>query len=228
MSIKEQIGQRLLIERKAKGLTRKALSELTDDIKQSRINNYERGYRTPGPEEIKQLSKALDISAAYLMCLTDDKNSDKPKTVPGLRALIPFLNLKQAAKPKAEIDKIKSAEDASPVTFLPISNQLAKHAGGYSFAIQMNDDSMSPELLNTDILIVDPDINVQPSDMVLAEIEGQGEVVVRRFKQLSAVDKFESYELLANNANWPNIKVSGQSKTKIIGVVLTLIRNVKA
>lgn len=77
MSIKEQIGQRIQAARLEKGLTRKALAELTNDLKQSRINNWERGDRTPGPEEIKQLAKALEVSAAYLMCLTDEKQPKK-------------------------------------------------------------------------------------------------------------------------------------------------------
>lgn len=37
-----KIGQRIMDERKAKGLTRKALAELTGELKTSRINNYER------------------------------------------------------------------------------------------------------------------------------------------------------------------------------------------
>ena len=73
MSIKEKIGQRILDERKAKGLTRKALAELTGELKVSRINNYERGDRTPGPTEIKLLADALEVSPSYLMCLTDSR-----------------------------------------------------------------------------------------------------------------------------------------------------------
>ncbi len=46
MNIKEEIGARIFQERQAKGLTRKALAELTDDLKPSRINNWERGLRT--------------------------------------------------------------------------------------------------------------------------------------------------------------------------------------
>ena len=43
MNVKEKIGQRIKQERTAKGLTRKALSELTENLNISRINNYERG-----------------------------------------------------------------------------------------------------------------------------------------------------------------------------------------
>lgn len=47
MSIKEKIGLRIKQERMSKKLTMKALAELTDNLNISRINNYERGERTP-------------------------------------------------------------------------------------------------------------------------------------------------------------------------------------
>jgi transcriptional regulator with XRE-family HTH domain len=46
MNIKEKIGLRIYEARKAKGLTRQSLADLTDDLKPSRINNWERGIRT--------------------------------------------------------------------------------------------------------------------------------------------------------------------------------------
>ena len=68
-TIKEKIGQRIYEARKAKGLSQQGLANLTTDLKQSRINNWENGLRTPGPEEIKQLANALEVPAAFLMCL---------------------------------------------------------------------------------------------------------------------------------------------------------------
>src|ERR1700760_4408732 len=103
-NIKETIGLRILEGRKAKGLTRKALAELTDDLKPSRINNWERGIRTPGPEEIKQLAKALDLSAAFLMCLTDEKQANK--TTESF-VLVPLLSNIQACQPEMHITAMK-------------------------------------------------------------------------------------------------------------------------
>ena len=84
MDIKKEIGQRIYEARKGKGLTRKALAELTDDLKPSRISNWEYGMRTPGPEEVKQLSKALDVSPAFLMCLTEKMNDQNSQAFPNM------------------------------------------------------------------------------------------------------------------------------------------------
>ncbi|KTD57021.1 phage repressor [Legionella santicrucis] len=76
-------------ERKAKGLTRKALAELTGELKTSRINNYERGDRRP--TEIKLLADVLEVSPSYLMCLTDNREGKITKS-PGMGTLISGIN----------------------------------------------------------------------------------------------------------------------------------------
>lgn len=221
MNIKEKIGDRIFQERKSKGLTRKALADLTDDLKPSRINNWERGIRTPGPEEIKQLAQALNVAPGYLMCLTDDKQIQKE--FPWLGALIPLLNTQQACNPKTFIQSIKEDWESSSVSFIPLSPELSKKLGENAFAYCMQDDSMTPELKSGDILIINPDKNVQPGELVVAQ--NNDEVVVRRYKQLSADKPNKEYELIALNDNWANIRVQHDSHHQIVGVVLTLIRS---
>lgn len=41
--IKKLIGQRIQVERKAKGLTQAKLAELAGGLKQPRVNNWEQG-----------------------------------------------------------------------------------------------------------------------------------------------------------------------------------------
>lgn len=221
MNIKEKIGERIFQERQAKGLTRKALAELTDDLKPSRINNWERGIRTPGPEEIKQLADALDVAPGYLMCLTDDKQIQKEFS--WLGALIPLLDTQQACNPKTCIQSIKEDWDTSSVSFIPLTPELSKQLGNNAFAYCMRDDSMVPELKSGDILIINPDKNAQPGEIVVAQ--NNNEVVVRRYKQLSADKPNKEYELIALNDNWANIRVQQGSHYQIVGVVLTLIRS---
>src|SRR5947207_2169356 len=133
MNIKEKIGSRIREARKAKSLTRKVLAELTDDLNISRINNYERGERTPGPREIKQLARALDVSPAFLMCLTDEK---EPQKIPGLGALVPLLNDYQACDPKTHIQRIKSEETGETTTFIPLSPKFSEQIGENAFAFE--------------------------------------------------------------------------------------------
>ncbi|VEB33683.1 S24 family peptidase [Legionella cherrii] len=222
MNIKEKIGERIFQERQAKGLTRKALAELTDDLKPSRINNWERGIRTPGPEEIKQLAEALDVAPGYLMCLTDDKQIKQE--FPWLGALIPLLNAQQACDPKTYIQSLKENRESSSVSFIPLSPELSKQLGKSAFALRIQDDSMAPELKIGDILIVDPDQSIRPGGVVVACKQGNSEVIVRRYKQLSATHPTQEYELMAVNENWANILVTQSYEHKIIGIVSVFIR----
>lgn len=226
MNIKEKIGQRIKDERKAKGLTRKALAELTGELKISRINNYERGDRTPGPTEIKLLADALEVSAPYLMCLTDSREGKIAKS-PGIGALVPILDYKQATDPASCIQKIKEDVDTK-VEFVPVSTAVSDSIGKNAFALQIQDESMIPEFRVNDVLIVDLDTNPKPGDFVVALIEGEQEVIVRKYKQLSASKEARQYELIALNEDWADILVdSKEIQAQIIGCGVSLLRKLK-
>ncbi|MDP3559661.1 MAG: XRE family transcriptional regulator [Legionellaceae bacterium] len=219
MNIKEEIGLRIREQRKAKGLTRKALAELTDDLKPSRINNWERGIRTPGPEEIKQLARILEVSPAFLMHLTDEK---QPEKIPGLGALIPLLDHKQACDPQTHIQDIRDQENNDAITFIPVSVELATGLGKFAFALKVIDDSMTPEMRVNDIQIVDPSASPNPGDYVAVKISGKHAVFICQYKKLSYVSS--EFELMTLNEHWPNITVSEHVQVEIIGKVVQNIR----
>ncbi|WP_165397055.1 LexA family protein [Legionella sainthelensi] len=226
MNIKEKIGQRIMDERKAKGLTRKALAELTGELKTSRINNYERGDRTPGPTEIKLLADVLEVSPSYLMCLTDSREGKITKS-PGMGALVPVLDYKQAANPIACIQEITEDMD-SKVDFVPISTAMSKSIGKNAFALQIKDESMVPEFRMKDLIIVDPDTPLSPGDFVVALIDGEQEVIIRKYKQLSATKELREFELIALNSDWADIRVGfNEVKAQIIGCGVSVIRGLK-
>ncbi|HAU1368093.1 TPA: helix-turn-helix domain-containing protein [Legionella pneumophila] len=222
MNIKEKIGERIFQERQAKGLTRKALAELTDDLKPSRINNWERGLRTPGPEEIKQLAEALEVAPGYLMCLTDDKQVKQE--FPWLGALIPLLNSQQACDPRTVVHAIREETDHHSISFIPLSPEISEKLGQNAFALQVQDDSMSPELMEGDFLIVDPDKTIRPGGLVVAIVQDMNEVSVRRYKQLSADGLAQQYELVPSNENWAVVRADKSSKHQVVGVVLAFFR----
>lgn len=218
VDIKKRIGQRILEARKFKNLTRKALADLTTDLNQSSINNWERGERTPGPEEVLQLGKVLDISASYLMCLTDQKHSDPLKMIPGLGSLIPLLNVQNAIDPKEALRNCK-IED---ITFVSLGKVLSAQLSKNAFALKMQDDSMSPELNPHDILIVDPHKLPQPGQFVVAHIRESKEVIIRRYKQISSGQPQQQFELIAANKHWADVKDSSQCQ--LIGTIYSFIR----
>jgi SOS-response transcriptional repressor LexA len=225
MSIKEKIGLRIKQERKSKNLTMKALAELTDNLNISRINNYERGERTPGPEEIKQLAKALEVSPSFLMCLSDDRQGSF-KT-PGLGGLLPILDYKSACEPALAIQKIKDESYSEKLDLIPISSTVQERIGKNAFALVVKDESMIPEFKLDDMLIVDPDTQPNPGDFIIVRLENESEAIIRKFKQLSASKVNPEFELIAINNDWPDVKISKEFNEVFIGSVISLFRTVK-
>lgn len=221
--IKKLIGQRIQVERKAKGLTQAKLAELAGGFKQPRINNWEQGIRTPGPEEIKQLAEILEVSPAFLMCLTDRKQPH-PLDRNYVGALIPLLHPEQLDDPRHWIKTIKEGEYDGEITFIPISIELAKMIGDNAFALKMEDESMEPELKLSDVLIIDQDAMPKPGNFVVVKSDDNSEIIIRRYKQLSISKSTHQFELLATNKNWPDIKSHELVGYKIIGTVFNINR----
>ena len=220
-NIKELIGQRIQAARKAKGLTQAELATLAGDLKQPRINNWEKGIRTPGPVEIKMLAATLEVSPAYLMGLSDESDG-LSATQEMTTHFIPVLNYEQASDPRSIIKAAQ--EQGEGLSYTPVSQQIAKIAGEFAFTMQMYDDSMAPELTVNDWLIISPDFKLKPGSLVLAKIEGTGEIVIRRYKQITTGSSMDEFELLAQNSHWPVIRSSESMSCKILGTAIYMQR----
>lgn len=77
MDYKKESGRRLKTAREALGWTLETLSKHTEGMTVSRISNYEQGLRFMDPSTAKKLAKALNTSAAYLLCVDDHNESDE-------------------------------------------------------------------------------------------------------------------------------------------------------
>ncbi|NSL19575.1 helix-turn-helix domain-containing protein [Tatlockia micdadei] len=220
LNIKKEIGRRILEARKAKGLTLKELGELAGNLKQTRLTNWEQGTRAPGPEEIKQLAQALDVSPAFLMCLSDEKQIIKAKAP---SQLIPLLDHRQAGNSKLYIDTIREQELSGGMIFISVSTELLPELSAQTFALKMVDDSMTPEIRVNDVLIIDPAIPPKPGNYVAVKIDGKSEVIICQYKKLSYTSS--EFELLTLNDHWPNIKVADDVNVEIIGIVVQKTRN---
>ncbi|HAT1820899.1 TPA: helix-turn-helix domain-containing protein [Legionella pneumophila] len=219
LNIKKEIGKRILEARKAKGLTLKALGELAGGLKQTRLTNWEQGVRTPGPEEIKQLAQALDVSPAFLMCLSDDKPLKQTRS---LSQLIPLLDHRQACEAKLYINAICEQEQSRDMILISVSKVLFAELSSAAFALKMTDDSMMPEIRVNDVLVIDPAMSLKPGDYVGVKVGGKSEVIICQYKKLSYTSS--EFELLTLNDNWPNIKVSDGVEVEVIGKVVQNIR----
>lgn len=61
---KEEIGKKIKILRKTRGLTQEQLAEKLN-VKRATISNYEIGRRSPHIKELEEISKALGVNLEY-------------------------------------------------------------------------------------------------------------------------------------------------------------------
>lgn len=66
-----EIGKRLRSLREGVRMTQKKLAEILG-VQQSRINRYESGQATPGPEVFVRYADYFDVSMDYLYCRIDN------------------------------------------------------------------------------------------------------------------------------------------------------------
>lgn len=218
-TIKEKIGQRIYEARKAKGLSQQGLANLTIDLKQSRINNWENGLRTPGPEEIKQLANALEVSAAFLMCLSDEKQENQTKK---LSRLIPLFDHHQACNTAHYLKELREHGELDNVILIAASTGLLPELGADTFALKMSNDSMMPEFRPNDILVIDSSAAPEPGNYVAVKVSGKLEAIICQYKKLSYTSS--EFELLTLNDHWPNIKVADGVDVEIVGKVVQCMR----
>ncbi|MFO8991839.1 XRE family transcriptional regulator [Legionella pneumophila serogroup 1] len=219
LNIKKEIGKRILEARKAKGLTLKALGELAGGLKQTRLTNWEQGVRTPGPEEIKSLAQSLDVSPAYLMCLSDEA---QVKTVKNTSHLIPLLDHHQACQARLHVNAIREQGTCIDAALISVSGVLLPELSDEAFALKMSDESMMPEIRVNDVLVIDPACSPKPGDYVLVKVANKPEIIVCQYKKLSYTSS--EFELVTLNDNWPNVKETESVGIEIIGKVSQNIR----
>lgn len=70
-NIHDSFGRRLIYARQRRDLTAKQLAALAD-MDQTEISHYETDKRKPGADNIRRLAIALDMSADYLLDLSND------------------------------------------------------------------------------------------------------------------------------------------------------------
>lgn len=80
-------GKRMAEARERRGLTGKELALLIDGT-QSQIARYEKGVRIPRSDTLARICQALQVSADYLLELTEEKQGHIAELSDGERTLI--------------------------------------------------------------------------------------------------------------------------------------------
>jgi len=132
MDIKPEISNRITQSRKAMGITIKELAARIGSLSAARISNWEQGTRSPGPVEAKLLAKELNVSASYLLCLTDNVQGELSQSSGSGSRFIPVLKMSDAPKAKELLDAGSGLEKT-----IVVDGFNQSHHSPYLFAVQL-------------------------------------------------------------------------------------------
>lgn len=225
MEIKNEIASRIRECRKASGLTLKELAAKTKEFSTARIGNWEQGTRSPGPHEARVLSQALNVSASYLIGLSNSPQGDLHLQQDFLPRYIPLIDLEKTKLAEKELKNL--VENITPYakdeTKIPLDYKMELIAGPLTFAATVTDGSMSPEFKLDDIIIADPNKKPKPGDFVIAEIGSQK--IVRKYREISGTsEKNKAFELIPLNSDWAISKIHNPKEGKISAVIIGSIK----
>lgn len=212
-------GQRIKKARLEAGLSQEALAEamspLSDTKKISRttITQWE-SSTTSGVEAANLLhaTKVLNITLDWPQFGLGSTRPCAEKMRPGFDPnayLVPLLSYVQAV----------NTMEKKWVTHVGLDERLAKIASAHSFALLIQDNSMTPAFVPGDIIVIDPSIKPSPGEFVVAKIKSYDHLIFRKYRQLYNNSSY-IIELIALNNDWGKIIISDQTDGEIVGTLI--------
>jgi len=211
MDIKPEISNRITQSRKALGITIKELSSRIGTLTAARISNWEQGTRSPGPAEAKLLAKALNVSASYLLCLTDNVQGELSQSSGSGSRFIPVLKIDDAAQAKELLNA-----GSGLLKTIVVDEFNKSHTSQYLFAVQLEDSSMQPEFNVGDVVVIDAELKPNPGDYVLAYLATKKQTALRKYGEADEC----LFQLLASNELWATVSVKNTDDVMVVGVMI--------
>lgn len=208
------VAEVLTILTKREDLSDNDLADRTG-VPQPTISRIKSGEsRDPRDKTLRPLAKYFGVTVSQLrgdMPLSDSQSPHEPSNVapgPPVRGAVPLISWVSAGAWRETID---SLETGMAEEWIETTAPVRQH----TFALKVQGDSMEPDFPSGTYIVVEPDLDPQPGDFVIAKNGDEA-----TFKQLTK-DGADWY-LKPLNPRYP-IKPL-ESPCKIIGVVREAVR----
>lgn len=160
----ETLGQRIKEQRKALKLTQVDLARKMQGVSHAAISQWENDTTKPNAENLLDLSIIFNCEFSWL--LRGSPKRDKPSAV---TPYSPIDDIRLPIYDWHSLDKLKECDTTQlvkPTTeYIMTDFKMSKNA----FGLKIKDDSMSPEFEIGDVIIIDPNVEPQAGEFVIAQ-----------------------------------------------------------
>ena len=206
----KEMNERLAELRATAKLTQNAVAKAVG-VSRAAVTQWENGLTKPKGEYIHALAKLYGCTTGYILHGEDSGVGNVIPAPIGLRQ-IPIISYVQAGCWTESCDC--RAMDGSIET---INTDL--DLGSMAFALSVRGDSMAPEIQEGDVVVIDPDVDPLPGDIVAAK-NGSHEATLKQYRPRGTNEQGQEYfELVPLNSVYPTMR-SDHHHVTIIGVMM--------
>lgn len=180
----------------------KAASTRRQPVSQQSVQQLLSGRNTTS-KHIPAIAKALGIRIEWLVSYEEPMDA-----APGPARMVPEIDLVRAGHWGDVNDPFPPGDTPT----IPASSPVGPRA----FALRVDGESMLDLYQHGDIVIVDPDIQPQPGDDVVAKLNSSEEATLKRYRQKTP----KEVELVPRNPLYPTLTLSSRAPGRIVGVVV--------
>lgn len=210
MSVQTTIGQRIRQKRKEFRWTQQELAKKLKDVSHVAISQWESNTTKPNAENLYELSLLLKCDFGWLL-----KGEGQETNIIPIEhddsIKIPILTIEQLQ----QWDFTNNSPSISNVgEFIMTNSQVSE----VTFALRIIDDSMKPDFISGDVVIIDPLQVPSPGEFVVARVNN--EVLFRKFQVESYRDgKTEFFSLSPLNNDFPSLS-SAKNLIMVLGTMV--------
>lgn len=200
------IGQRIKEKRKELHLTQADLAKKVQGVSHAAISQWESDITKPNAENLYDLLQIFKCDFGWLLHGEG-------------RSIIPHEIEDTVKIPVLRYEDLKNWDSARIINHIE-TEYIMSEINHSEFAVAFNiiDDSMAPDFLVGDLIVIDPTVRPLPGEFVLAR---SGETTFfRKFKANKLdMDKEQSFSLIPLNDDYASLS-SSNHEIKIIGTMV--------
>ncbi len=206
----QTLGDRIKSRRKELKLTQKDLATALKGVSHVAVSQWESSTTKPNSENILDLSTVLQCDISWLL-----RGNGESNVLPASLGMtkVPLISYIQAGQ-WTGIDDFR--ETCGDYEYILTDLEVSENA----FALEIKGDSMEPDFIEGDRVIIDPDVQPHAGEFVAA-INGDYEATFKKYRPLEDLDEYgrQHFELIALNPDYHKLSTLKQ-EIRIIGTMV--------
>lgn len=208
------MGGRLKAALQEAGLRQRAVAEHFGVTEQA-VSQWARNETVPDMGKLFALAKLLGVRAEWIVAKSGERYPMQPQGESlAVGQAVPVIDRVQAGQ-WTEVPENQDTE--TKYIFVEVESALSPNA----FALQISGASMLPEFRPGDIVIIDPAVEPNPGDFVVAKLEHREAATFKKYRPKSRDGKGrEAFELVPLNQDWNTLEVGPKNHGRVIGTMV--------